>query len=33
MQSYYECNLCHGKSADAAGEIQHKDNCPLERLK
>lgn len=29
---YYECDLCLGRS-DVSGEIQHKDGCPVGRLK
>lgn len=30
---YFECLLCLGKSADADSEIQHKDTCPINRMK
>jgi hypothetical protein len=32
-QSYYECNLCHGRSEDAFGKIEHRTGCPLLSLK
>ena len=30
---YYECQLCHGRSTDALGEIRHQDACPILGLK
>jgi hypothetical protein len=32
-QQYYECALCLGRSADLLGEIQHRDGCPVLRVK
>ena len=32
-RSYYECQLCHGRSETATGEIEHRTGCPLERLR
>jgi hypothetical protein len=31
--SYYECQLCGGKSLLATKEIQHAADCPVERMR
>ena len=30
---WFECQLCLGKSDAGGGEIQHKADCPIERMK
>ena len=30
---HFECNLCLGRMAVVGGEIEHKEHCPISKLK
>lgn len=33
LNSHLECQLCFGQAVIVGGEIQHKEDCPITKLK